>query len=336
MRVLLLAVAAVLCFGSLLRAEPADARKRGEEMRKQFMAKFDKNKDGKIDDAEKKAVREEFGKRMEDRKKEFMAKYDKNKDGKLDEAEKKAIAAEWQKRRQEHQKAEPKKEAPKKAELKKECPKAAAKKECPKAAAKKECPKAEAAKSARGEWAKRMEAHKKEFMAKYDKNKDGKIDDKEKAAIKAEMSRAISGAIVGGLDKSDDGKLNVDEVPQRLREHFGKADRDKDGYVDKTEVKAAMDEAGRKLHARMKERAEAHHKHPAEGHKRPAAKEQGPSREEALMKRLMYGDKNKDGRLNADEMPERLRQRFGAMDANGDGYVDRDELKKVVAALLKR
>ncbi|NQU25184.1 MAG: hypothetical protein HQ567_28180, partial [Candidatus Nealsonbacteria bacterium] len=70
-----------------------------EAKKKEFMAKYDKNKDGKIDDAEKKAARDEFTKRAEERKKEFMAKYDKNKDGKLDDAEKKSIRDEWMKSR---------------------------------------------------------------------------------------------------------------------------------------------------------------------------------------------------------------------------------------------
>lgn len=296
MRIFLLAVAVVLSFGSLLRADPPDARKRFEQMRKQFMEKIDKNKDGKIDKAEKKAIREEFAKRR----------------------------GEFAKRRGEHDRGhhghgrpEPKKETAKKEGHKDSSP--------------------------RAQWAQRIAEHKKEFMAKYDKNNNGKIDDDEKEAIgKAFQERVakgtemLSGAIVGGLDKSEDGKLNVDEVPERLREHFGEADRNKDGYVDKAEVKKAIDRAREKLQAHLKQRIEEHRKRHAGEGKRPEVKQQGPSRAEALFKRIMSGDKNKDGKLNADEIPEGLRRRFAAMDANGDGYVDAGELKKVVAGLLKR
>ena len=48
MRVLLLATAVVLTFGTLVRADPPDARKRHEQMCEHFMEKFDKSKDGKL------------------------------------------------------------------------------------------------------------------------------------------------------------------------------------------------------------------------------------------------------------------------------------------------
>ena len=109
-------------------------------------------------------------------------------------------------------------------------------------------------------------------MDKYDRNKDGKIDDREKAAIRAEFSkrfeehraefqRKVGGHIMVELDKNDDGKLNVDEVPEKLREHFGEADRNNDGYIDKAELTRALEKAGEEMRARMKERAEEHRKH---------------------------------------------------------------------------
>ena len=58
---------------------------------KQWIEKFDKNKDGKLDEAERKVA-------AAARKKMILEKFDKNKDGKLDEKERKA-AAEAMKRR---------------------------------------------------------------------------------------------------------------------------------------------------------------------------------------------------------------------------------------------
>ena len=55
-----------------------------------MLAKYDTNKDGKLDDSEKKAMREGWEKRREEFKKQMLEKYDKNKDGKLDDDEKKA------------------------------------------------------------------------------------------------------------------------------------------------------------------------------------------------------------------------------------------------------
>jgi hypothetical protein len=38
-------------------------------------------------------------------------------------------------------------------------------------------------------------------------------------------------------------------------------------------------------------------------------------------------DKDKDGKISKEEMPEQGRQFFGMMDANGDGFVDQAEQK---------
>ncbi len=216
MRVLLLAVAVVLSFGSLLRADPPDAGKRHEQMRKQFMEKFDKNKDGKIDEDEKKAIRAEFAKRRghgEDRK---------------GRAHHKA---------HEHKKPEAKKKGG----------------------------------DVKSDWGKRREEMKKKFMEKFDKNNDGKIDDKEKAAVgeayrkqagewMKERTEKSAAHIIVELDKNKDRKLNADEVPEKYREHFGETDADNDGYVDETELTKALKAAGEKMREDFKKHAEKHRK----------------------------------------------------------------------------
>lgn len=55
----------------------------GRPVPAEVLAKFDKDKDGKLNEEERKAA-------MEARKAEMLAKFDKNKDGKLDEDERKA------------------------------------------------------------------------------------------------------------------------------------------------------------------------------------------------------------------------------------------------------
>ena len=74
-----------LLIGALTLAAAADKPKKGKKAGKGLppaMAKFDKNKDGKLCPKERAAA-----------KKAFLAKYDKNKDGKLCEKERKAVAA---------------------------------------------------------------------------------------------------------------------------------------------------------------------------------------------------------------------------------------------------
>jgi Ca2+-binding EF-hand superfamily protein len=55
------------------------------------MQKFDTNKDGKLDDKEREAMRAEFKAKHAAMKAEMLAKFDTNKDGKLDDAERKVM-----------------------------------------------------------------------------------------------------------------------------------------------------------------------------------------------------------------------------------------------------
>jgi hypothetical protein len=59
--------------------------------RKDLIQKFDKNGDGKLDDAERADMKAAFEARRGERHKEALARYDTNKDGKLDDAERAAM-----------------------------------------------------------------------------------------------------------------------------------------------------------------------------------------------------------------------------------------------------
>jgi len=82
----------LLCAGSIaIAAQAQDGKEKFPERAKRqpplrqrmMMNRFDKNRDGKLDEAEKAA--------MEKNKKEFMEKFDKDGDGKLNEVERKAF-----------------------------------------------------------------------------------------------------------------------------------------------------------------------------------------------------------------------------------------------------
>ena len=107
--------------------------------------------------------------------KQILEKFDKNENGKIDEDERDAIRAEFAKRREAAQK-EAAKEAAKKAESHRHSPPDWAKR--------------------REDFKSRMEAAHKEFMEKFDKNENGKIDGDEKEAVAADFRSKISGAIV--------------------------------------------------------------------------------------------------------------------------------------------
>jgi len=226
---LLLTVAVVLGIGATARADPpSDKRPDREKCKKEFMAKYDKNKDGKLDECEKKAIRAEWAKRHQharpeaekkecpkkkadprtsrhhhpgdhhhhpwsaEMKKKILEKYDANKDGKLDENEKKCMRDAWAKRIAEH-----KKEFMAKYDKNKDGKIDEAEK-----------------KAMRAEWAKRAEQRKKEFMAKYDKNKDGKLDDEEKQAIRAEWAKRHEQA-KPEVEKKKRPKKNTSASPKK-------------------------------------------------------------------------------------------------------------------------
>ena len=86
------AVLAGLATASGNPEEGKGKKHRGHAVIKQLIEKFDKNGDGKLDEAERKAAGEA-------RKAEFLKKFDKDGDGKISTEEKKAIAKEWGKRR---------------------------------------------------------------------------------------------------------------------------------------------------------------------------------------------------------------------------------------------
>ena len=162
------------------------------DMKKEFMAKYDKNKDGKLSDDERKSVKADWKKRGEEMKKEFMAKYDKNKDGKLDDKEKKAVREAWAAKHKEwREKMRARHSGSRGSDKKKDAPK--------KNRAKKDSPKTDKAPS----------------------------DDRRAALFKRIMA----------ADKNGDGKLNADEMPVPVRGGFSSADLNKDGYIDKEELK---------------------------------------------------------------------------------------------------
>ena len=165
-------------------------------------------------------------------------------------------------------------------------------------------------------------AWKKKALEKYDANKDGKLDEEEKKVMREarearveqwmkQRVQSTSTKIINKLDGNDDGKLNADEVPEKYRDRFGKTDTNHDGYIDQQELQKAMLAAAEKMREEARRRMEEHRK-----------------RREAMLKKLMAGDANGDGKLNADEASERLRAKFGKVDKNHDGYIEKVELKR--------
>ena len=104
MKILMILITAVLVTPSLAQDRPKagggreGARKQFEEMRRKQMAQHDKNKDGKIDDEERKAIHNHWQKRGAEMRQDFVKRYDKNKDGKIDDEERADLTKDFMKR----------------------------------------------------------------------------------------------------------------------------------------------------------------------------------------------------------------------------------------------
>ena len=96
------------CFGKMHRPhgprpqlteeQKAEMKAKFEARKAKFMEKFDTDKDGKISDAEKEAIKAAHEARKAEMKAKFMEKFDADKDGQISDAEKEAIKAEFGKR----------------------------------------------------------------------------------------------------------------------------------------------------------------------------------------------------------------------------------------------
>lgn len=57
-----------------------------------------------------------------------------------------------------------------------------------------------------------------------------------------------------------------------------------------------------------------------------------PGNAEEMLARVLSFDKNKDGKLTKEELPERMQGMIERGDANGDGALDKEELKKLATS----
>jgi Ca2+-binding EF-hand superfamily protein len=163
------------------------------------------------------------------------------------------------------------------------------------------------------------------FLAKgfeqADRNGDGKLDREEVAAWLPILRKTLAAGAGAGklgktadeivenllktMDADKDGKISRAEAKGKLAESFDKVDTNKDGYLDRQELRA------------MAQRILAAGGGPAPGF---GFGPQGPDFD-AL-------DKNADGRLTPDELKGTpWAARFAEIDTDRNGYIDRREFE---------
>lgn len=170
-----------------------------------------------------------------------------------------------------------------------------------------------------------------------DKNSDGKLDMAEMRPNFEGMGRGFGGPPGGpgfgggqggggaeeminrliAMDANKNGKLEKDEVPERMQSMFSRADKNEDGAIDKEEMTAMA-----------RERAGGQGGGFGGG-------QGGPGGREFLAQMMERADADKDGKLSGDEIPPFMRERVEQTDTNKDGALDKAELEAAAARMAE-
>jgi Ca2+-binding EF-hand superfamily protein len=112
-------------------------------------------------------------------------------------------------------------------------------------------------------------------------------------------------------DQNKDGKVSKDELPGPMRDRLlERFDANQDGVIERAEAEKAAAAAGRG----------------GPGTRGPGMNRPDPER---ILQRLRQSDRNGDGNVTKDELPEPMRDRMlQRFDANHDGVIDKAEVKK--------
>jgi Ca2+-binding EF-hand superfamily protein len=155
-------------------------------------------------------------------------------------------------------------------------------------------------------------------LESVDSDDDGSIapDELKKALASAAADRpggdeakTMVALIFQRLDKNSDGKLAKDELTGPLAERLKRADGNQDGTITKEELLAAA--------ARL----------------RSSGTDSGTISADGVLRML---DKNQDGQLTADELPDGVAARLKAADSNRDGTITRAELEEMLKNTPRR
>lgn len=121
------------------------------------------------------------------------------------------------------------------------------------------------------------------------------------------MNRMIQALpVMKALDANGDGEISAEEI-EGAAKALKSLDKDGDGKLTVAEIRPDF--------AAMRGGAGG-----------PGGQGGGAS---AMIERMMSNDKNSDGKLSKDELPERLQTMFDRVDGNTDGFLDKSELEKM-------
>ena len=129
------------------------------------------------------------------------------------------------------------------------------------------------------------------------------------------------------MDQNQDGVLSPDEVPERMQQRLKRIDLDQSGTVTLKELSAAFQSRsqGQNGMARgMRGRGFGDMKNSG----KKGSNDLTP--EETVQFMLKRMDKDGNGEITADEVPERMKNNFGKLDKNGNDVLDKNEIVAMI------
>jgi Ca2+-binding EF-hand superfamily protein len=127
--------------------------------------------------------------------------------------------------------------------------------------------------------------------------------------------------LMKALDKDGNGELSAAEIAGAAAA-LKSLDKNKDGKLTEDELRPPMPPGG--FGGPGGERGERGG---------PGGMMGGPPDPSQMVSMLMANDKNKDGKLSKDELPERMQGIMARADTNKDGKLTRDELTKFASSM---
>lgn len=133
------------------------------------------------------------------------------------------------------------------------------------------------------------------------------------------------GSFLKTLDKDGDKAISKEEAGERW-ERLGKLDTDGDNSVSMKEMMAARGGSGKgRPEGKPGEKPEGKPGERPEG--KPEERSKGAPGKGAPGEMFKRADKNEDGKISKDEVPEQIWARLGKLDKDGDGAVSGEEAK---------